>query len=261
MTPQAIQLAARMLWKLWENTGRIPALPEECRPLERSEGYAIQAALADESGQAVIGWKIAATTESGQRHINVNGPIAGRLLQNKVLPPGASIPLGDNHMRVAEAELVFRFGRNLPAKKSPYGLDEVMAAVDAVLPGIEVPDSRYENFCVVGDAQLIAENACAAWFILGTEPSVNWRELDLVSHPVRAYRNGVLAGEGTGAMVLGDPKTALVWIANELSALGLGLRSGDIVTTGTVVTPVRVEPGDAIHCDFGVLGTLGARIV
>ncbi|MDE2342997.1 MAG: fumarylacetoacetate hydrolase family protein [Betaproteobacteria bacterium] len=261
MTPQAIQQAAQTLWTLWENTGRISALPEECRPHGRAEGYAIQAALAAESGQAVLGWKIAATTVSGQRHINVNGPIAGRLLQNKVLPPGASIPLGDNHMRVAEAELVFRFGRDLPSKPEPYGLDEVMAAVDAVLPGIEVPDSRYEDFCVVGDAQLIAENACAAWFVLGNEPFVNWRGLDLVNHPVEAYRNGVLAGEGTGAMVLGDPKTALVWIANELAALGLGLRSGDIVTTGTVVTPVRVEPGDVVHCDFGVLGTLDARIV
>ena len=261
MTPQAIQHAAQLLWTLWENTGRIPALPEDCRPRGRADGYAIQAALAAQSGQGVLGWKIAATTESGQRHINVDGPIAGRLLQNKVLPPDATIPLGDNHMRVAEAELVFRFARDLPPKPTPYSLNEVMAAVDGVLPGIEVPDSRYDDFCVVGDAQLIAENACAAWFILGKGPAIDWREVDLVRHSVRVYRNGILAQEGTGAMVLGDPKIALEWIANELSALGTGLRAGDIVTTGTVVTPVRIEPGDAIHCDFGVLGTLDARIV
>ena len=78
---------------------------------------------------------------------------------------------------------------------------------------------------------------------------------------VKAFRNEVLAGEGTGALVLGDPKTALVWIANELSSVGEGLRAGDIVTTGTVVTPVKVEPGDEVRCDFGVLGTVSVRIV
>ena len=261
MTPHAIRRAGQLLWSHWQGTTRIPALPEDCRPQNRAEGYDIQASLAAQSGQPVIGWKIAATTESGQRHINVNGPIAGRLLQEKVLPPGADIPLGDNHMRVAEAELVFRMARDLPPRPEPYRMDDVMGAVGAVLPGIEVPDSRYEDFCVVGDAQLIAENACAAWFVLGAEPSAVWTGLDLTSHRVTAYRNGVLAGEGTGAMVLGDPKIALAWLANELASLGIGLRAGDIVTTGTVVTPVKIEPGDAIHCDFGVLGTLDARII
>ena len=261
MTPQASHRAAQLLWAHWQHTTRLNALPEDCRPVSRAEGYAIQADMAALSGQPVVGWKIAATTLSGQKHINVDGPIAGRLLRQKVLAPGAAIPLGDNHMRVAEAELVFRFATGLPARATPYTEDEVMAAIDAVLPGIEVPDSRYEDFCVVGDAQLIAENACAAWFVLGEEALTDWHRLDLKSHLVRAYRNGELAGEGTGAMVLGDPKIALVWIANELSALGLGLRPGDIVTTGTVVTPVRVEPGDAIHCDFGVLGELNAHFV
>ena len=261
MTPQASHRAAQLLWEHWQQTTRLHVLPEDCRPASRAEGYAIQADMATLSGQPVVGWKIAATTLSGQKHINVDGPIAGRLLRQKVLAPGAAISLGDNHMRVAEAELVFRFATALPARTAPYAEDEVMAAIDAVLPGIEVPDSRYEDFCVVGDAQLIAENACAAWFVLGEEAFFDWRRLDLKSHGVRAYRNGVLAGEGTGAMVLGDPKIALVWIANELSALGLGLRAGDIVTTGTVVVPVRVEPGDAIRCDFGVLGELDARFV
>jgi 2-keto-4-pentenoate hydratase len=261
MTPQSAHRAAQLLWEHWQHTTRFAALPEDCRPHTRTEGYAIQAAMASLSGQPVMGWKIAATTLSGQKHINVDGPIAGRLLRQKVLAPGAAVSLGDNHMRVAEAELVFRFATDLPPRNTPYEPAEVMDAIDAVLAGIEVPDSRYEDFCVVGDAQLIAENACAAWFVLGEEALTDWHRLDLKTHPVRVFRNGELAGEGIGAMVLGDPKIALVWIANELSALGLGLKAGDVVTTGTVVTPVRVEPGDAIHCDFGELGQLDARFV
>jgi 2-keto-4-pentenoate hydratase len=261
MTPQALNQAASLLWNHWQHTTRLTALPEAYRPKSRMEGYAIQAQLAALSGQATLGWKIAATTLSGQRHINVPGPIAGRLLKDKVLSDGAAVPLGDNHMRVVEAELVFRFGHDLPPRVTPYTELEVMAAIDAVLPGIEIPDSRYEDFCVVGDAQLIAENACAAWFVLGEAADVDWRSIDFKTHAVQAFRNGVLAGEGTGALVLGDPKIALLWIANELSSVGEGLRAGDIVTTGTVVTPVKVEPGDHVRCDFGLLGELSARIV
>ena len=260
MTPHAIHQAAQLLWQHWQHTSRVTQLPESCRPHTREEGYAIQEELAAISNQPVLGWKIAATTVSGQRHINVAGPIAGRLLQEKVLTPGAIIPLGNNHMRVAEAELVFRFAQDLPPRRKPYDVEEVMVAVDAVLPGIEVPDSRFEDFCIVGEAQLIAENACAAWFVLGESANTTWRSLNLVDHAVTAYRNGHLAGEGTGAMVLGDPKMALVWIANELSVLGHGLRAGEIVTTGTIVMPVRIEPGDRVDCDFGVLGRLHVQI-
>jgi len=73
---------------------------------------------------------------------------------------------------------------------------------------------------------------------------------------VRVTRNGVEAAVGRGANVLGDPRTALVWIANELSRHGPGLRAGDLVTTGTCVTPVPAAPGERHVADYGVLGTL-----
>ncbi len=44
---------------------------------------------------------------------------------------------------------------------------DVMAAVDSLHPAIELPDSRNLDFARVGAPQLIADNACAGWFILG----------------------------------------------------------------------------------------------
>src|SRR5487761_2678144 len=67
MTPQALTQAAQLLWNHWQHSTRLAALPEVCRPKSRVEGYAIQAQLAALSGQATLGWKIAATTLSGQR--------------------------------------------------------------------------------------------------------------------------------------------------------------------------------------------------
>ncbi|MGH9854388.1 MAG: 2-keto-4-pentenoate hydratase, partial [Blastocatellia bacterium] len=167
MEQQDIHAAAATLWQNWKQSTRIVELPTHCRPGNRAEAYAIQAELARLSGQATVGWKIAATSLAGQAYIGVNGPIAGRLLAQRVLDGGASISLSGNLMQVAEAEFAFRFGKPLAKRDEPYGMDEVLAAVESLYPAIEIPDSRYHDFARVGAPQLIADNACACWFVLG----------------------------------------------------------------------------------------------
>jgi 2-keto-4-pentenoate hydratase len=259
MTEQDIQFAATTLWRNWQQSLRIPKLPERVRPVDRAEAYAIQARLADLSGQSVAGWKIAATSLAGQSHIRVDGPLAGRLLKERVLENGAVISLRGNLMRVAEAEFAFRFRRDLEKRKQSYSLDEVLSAVESLHAAIEVPDSRYEDYRVVGAPQLIADNACACWFILGPPVEANWREFDLAKHKVDGYRNGELISSGSGANVLGDPRAALAWIADELSQFGDGLLAGQVVTTGTCITPIPVAPGDHVRMDFGAFGSVEAR--
>jgi 2-keto-4-pentenoate hydratase len=259
MTEQDIQSAASLLWRKWGESSRIHELPEHGRPANRAEGYAIQARLADESGQGIIGWKIAATSRAGQAHIRVDGPLAGRLLKERVLKDGATISLNGNLMRVAEAEFAFRFRRDLGKRKEPYDVNEVLDAVESLHTAIEVPDSRYEDYTVVGAPQLIADNACACWFILGAPTKANWREFDLAQHKVEGYRNQRHAASGSGANVLGDPRVALTWIANELIQFGDGLLAGQVVTTGTCLTPIPVEPGDHVRMNFGVFGAVEAR--
>src|SRR5689334_6275093 len=117
-----IQTAASTLWQNWQQSLRIKELPERNRPRDRSAGYAIQAKLADCSGQRVVGWKIAATSTAGQAHIRVDGPLAGRLLQDRVLEDTAAVSLSGNIMRVAEAEFAFRFGRDLEKRKQSYSV-------------------------------------------------------------------------------------------------------------------------------------------
>jgi 2-keto-4-pentenoate hydratase len=259
MTEQEIQSAAALLWRKWEESGRIHELPEHGQPADRAEGYAIQAKLAEVSGQGIIGWKIAATSRAGQAHIRVDGPLAGRLLKERVLKNGATISLNGNLMRVAEAEFAFRFRRDLGKRKDPYSMEEVLDAVESLHTAIEVPDSRYEDYTVVGAPQLIADNACACWFILGAPAEANWRQFDLAQHKVEGYRNLQHAASGRGANVLGDPRIALTWIANELIQFGDGLLAGQVVTTGTCLTPIPVEPGDHVRMDFGVFGSVEAK--
>ena len=249
--------AARMLWDAWSQGARIRSLPEYCRPRDRAAGYAIQAELVRLSGQRVVGWKIAATSIVGQRHINVDAPLAGPLLANRLVGAGSTIDLSGNRMRLAEAEFAFRMAAPLPPGGAPYTIDEVTSATASVHPAIEVPDSRYEDVTAVGAPQLIADAACA-WCATIAESGVShWRDRDLEAHPVVVFKDGQLVAEGRGLNV-GGPLRALTWVANELATQGAGLRAGDLVITGTCVEPVPIAPGERLRVDFGDLGAIEA---
>ena len=254
LSPGQLHAASDFLWRLWSEGWRTDELPQEFRPTTRAEGYAVQALVERRSTKPLFGWKIAATSTAGQAHINVDGPLAGRLLAEKAFSSGAALPFGANHMRVAEAEFAFRFPIGLPRRAYDYTLDEVMAAVGSLLPAIEVPDSRFNDFARVGVPQLIADAACACWFVLGSASDSLWRERDLITHAVNVYRNGEPEASGSGANVLGDPRVALTWLVNELRVYGDGIQPGQFVTTGTCVIPVPIAPGDTIRADFGDLG-------
>jgi 2-keto-4-pentenoate hydratase len=248
--------AETQLYHLWRDGGATDALPAELRPTTREDGYAIQARLEARTAFALYGWKIAATSGAGQAHIGVDGPLAGRLLRERVLEPGAVCALGTNRMRVAELEFAFRIGEALARRPAPWTPDEVLERVAALHLAIEVPDSRFVAFETVGAPQLIADNACAHRFLLGREVSADWRAADLAAHAVEGRVNGGAPVLGAGANVLGHPVVALTWLVNELSGLGLTLQPGQIVITGTCVQPLPIAAGDRVVGDFGAFGTV-----
>ncbi|MDA0229502.1 MAG: fumarylacetoacetate hydrolase family protein [Proteobacteria bacterium] len=251
--------AAALIWQNWRNQSRIDALPESCRPRTLAEGYAAQAELSALSGWQAIGWKIAATSAAGQKHIGVDGPLAGRLLAGKLHESGAELPAAHLHMAVMEAEFVFRLAEDLPARGHDYSPEDVVAATASLHLGIEVPDSRFEDFSVVGAPQLIADNACTEFFVLGAAVPESWRDLDLAGHQVSVAINGKTVAEGTGANVLGDPRRALAWLANDRVTQGAPLRAGEFITTGTCIVPAAIKPGDQVVADFGALGRVNVQ--
>lgn len=125
--------------------------------------------------------------------------------------------------------------------------------MDSLHPAIEIPDSRFADFASAGEAQLIADNACAHLFVLGAATNANWRAMDLVEErPQITLRGQRYLGHGKN--VLGDPRIALAWLANELRGLGIILRAGEVVTTGTCHPPLPIQAGDRFVADFGALG-------
>lgn len=259
LSADAAKQASDILVSHWQKGTTLDALPSDVKPSESSDGYAIQAHILRLTSKPLFGWKIAATSSAGQHHINVTRPLAGRILDERVTRSRERVSLGPNRMQVAELEFVFRIGQTVKPREEPYSTAEAMGMVDGLFLGVEVPDSRYEDFTKVGAAQLIADNACADRFVIGPEVKVDWRVRDLAAHVVKGWKKNdesFAVRAGSGREVLGGPEIALTWIVNELSSHGMELGKGEFVTTGTCVVPIPAKPGDVVVGDYGDFGKM-----
>ncbi len=146
----AIAAASKTLHDHWRAGTKFSGLDDRLRPRDRIEAYAIQAGIEQYSSESLFGWKIAATSEAGQKHINVDGPMAGRILAETVIADGGTASMAGNEMRVTEPEFAFRMRVDLPARAAPYTVQQVLDAVDTLHPAIEIPDSRFADFVSAG---------------------------------------------------------------------------------------------------------------
>ena len=253
--------AAEVIRSCWSEGMTVDYVKGNLWPDTVEEGYAVQALLARLRREPVAGWKIAATAIAGRNHINVDRPMAGRLFQSTCHSNGSDIPFGRNRMAVAEAEFVFTLGTDLPARATPYTEPEVIDSIATLHAGLEFPDSRFSDFTLPGTAGLLADNACAANFVLGDTTGETFDIRTLNDHATALYINDEQVTSGHGRDVLEGPLSAMLWIVNTLNELGQGLEAGQFVTTGVTGKPMPVTAGDHVCADLGVYGTATATLV
>jgi 2-keto-4-pentenoate hydratase len=256
-----IDRAANIIYQCLQKGDAVDYVKSNLWPETMEEGYAVQTAIHQRTAGAIKGWKIAATAVAGRAHINVDRPLAGRLLSSMCFADGAQLPFGSNRMAVAEAEFVFTLGRDMPPRKTEYSTEEVALSIQSLHAGLEFPDSRFVDFTLPGTAGLIADNACAWQFVLGDPTTEMFDPTSLSDHPTSLIINGETATTGKGSDALGGPLTALVWIANTLSQLGIGMQAGQFVTTGVTGLPTPVKRGDTVCANLGKFGSASATLV
>jgi len=249
----AVDQAGRRLWALWRSRQRIGRLPDGLHPRDEAEGYAVQDALVRAAGLPLAGWKIGATNAHARRKLGLPGPVSGRLFAPFVRAAPAALAATDYVAPALEPEFAFRMAADLPPLKRAYGREEVAAGIGALILAIEVVESRWADWAAVGAPGFIADNSAAAGFVAGPEIA-DWRGLDLAAVGVTLALDGREAARGSGADVLGHPLEAMTWLANHLSARGLGLRAGDLVTSGTATPIVPIAPGQSAVAAFEGLG-------
>jgi 2-keto-4-pentenoate hydratase len=237
---------AQRLEDAW--TGRTTMVPlSEAEGLDSAESaYAIQSRWTDlrvALGDRIIGRKIGLTSRAMQEQIKVDEPDYGTLWASRFFAPAggrASMPAEVFIQPRAEGEFAFLIGR--PLTGPHVTPQEVLSATEAIAVSIEVIDSRINDWRI-RLVDTVADNASYGAFTLGP-----WnralRRADLRTLGLLIQHNGVPVVEGVGAAVLGHPARAVAWLANKLNYLGVGLRPGDIVLSGSVGRSIPVRRGD-----------------
>lgn len=253
MTPEAIREGARRLAEARQAARTLDDLPSDCRPDTLADGYAMQKAFIGLWGQPVAGWKVGATAKPVQAMFKIPHPFFGPIFAPDVhLSPASPKAVGQQHLMI-ESEFVLRFARGLGPREKPYSREEIIAAVDAVLPAFEIISPRFPGLPTDNVAAAIADCGVNGGEVLGA-PVKDWTAKELGEQAVVLSVNGRVVMEGSGANVLGNPVNVLEWLVNDMSRQGLALKAGQFVSTGTTTGVTALEVGERAVADFGRFG-------
>lgn len=206
-----------------------------------------------DQGRRVVGRKVGLTAEAVQRQLGVDRPDFGVLFEDMRIADGGTLPASRTLQPKAEAEVAIVMGRDLNDPEATGG--DVLAAAEAAVAAIEIVDSRIADWKITF-ADTIADNGSSAFFVLGSafKPLAG---LDLETCAMALEIDGRQVSQGVGSACLGHPLNAAAWLARTLSAMGEGLKAGDIVLTGALGPMVALTPGDRVRAIVEGLGEVG----
>lgn len=232
-------------------------IPSAVAALSPEQGYALQrlheAALLDAFDGRRVGTKLGGGTLDELAAMGLSGPIRGPILSAFVHKSPVRLPRGEFFIAVVEAEIAVVLARDLGGDGRALSRDEVANAIAAVLPAIEVADSRWSNFKEASAGAILADAGFAgAW--IGGEPVRDWRAIDLAALPVRLLRGSEEIASGRGMRAMGDPLLAVCAALADLARDGEGMKAGEVISTGTCTAPYMARTGDELLADFGPLG-------
>ena len=210
-----------------------------------------------EKGEKVVGKKIGVTSKAVMNMLGVGQPDFGYLLDGMVYNEGESIPMDTLIQPKAEGEIAFLLNKDLMGP----GLTAAdnLAATEGVMACFEIVDSRIQDWKIkIQDT--VADNASCGVFVLG-DKLVDPKKVDLSLCGMVLEKNGEIVVTGAGAATMASPVNAMVWLANTLGRLGIGLNAGDIVLSGALGAMVPVKAGDSLRVTIGGIGGCSVRFV
>jgi 2-keto-4-pentenoate hydratase len=243
---------ADSLFVAWKTGGRAPLPEPEAAPRDLDEATRVQDLLVERLGFPVVGWKVGLSSKGGQAAHGFDRPFMGRLFAQNVAQSPARFPAEIFRQPLMETEIGFRMVRDMPPRAAPYRQEEVLDAVGEAFIGVELADIRYAAPWPFPIPLLTADNGAAAAYVVGALIP-DWRTVDFDAIETALDYNGKrVAGNLTGDMRT-PPVPILVWAANDLSRRGIGLKAGDIVSTGSACTPTFFSPGTETTAHFAGL--------
>lgn len=245
------ELAAR-LWKAERDRMAIPPLVDSFARIDAVDAYEIQLINIRRrlAGAEVVGHKVGLSSPVMQQMMGVDEPDYGHLLSEMRLLEGEAVDARRYCFPRVEVEVGFLLGEDVPGAECTE--QDVLARTEAFVPAIELIDSRIADWRI-SLPDTIADNASSAGFVLGQariDPTkVDPRAIDAV-----LWRDGDRVASGRSDAVLGNPVTAVAWLARKVADFGVRLRAGNIVLPGSCTRALDVGAGQDFHAGFRANG-------
>ncbi|MEU4428411.1 fumarylacetoacetate hydrolase family protein [Actinoplanes sp. NPDC024001] len=259
MTDKEVERRARALYEAREKRLPIAPFTDVDPSLTMDDGYIIQRAFTEllvADGEIIFGYKAGLTSAAMQDMFGVGTPDYGPVMASTIRGDGATVSLDAFIAPKVEAEIVFKLAA--PLAGPGVTLRQARAAIGAAMAGLEIVDSRIENWRIrLADTIADLGSTGAAVFGQAVTPSPN---LDYRLVGMVFSRNGELVATGAGAAALGDPVAVVAWLANVLGEHGITLEAGQVIMTGALHAAVPLNPGDTFTAEFDRLGSITLHV-
>jgi 2-keto-4-pentenoate hydratase len=246
-------IAADLLRDAAKTRTPVAPLTERFVDIDAADAYEIQllnVARRVAESETIEGHKVGLSSKAMQRMLGVHEPDYGHLLSGMFSSDGEVISGSTFLQPRVEIELAFVLGQ--PLVGPGRTIADVARATEYVVPAIEIVDSRIQDWAVrLPDT--IADNASSGGVVLGGLPRrLPDIDVKLTGGVLRA--DGRVLETGASGAVLGNPMTAVAWLANKVAAFGVALEPGHVVLPGSFTKMIAVTSGDAIRAEFEGMG-------
>lgn len=200
----------------------------------------------------VVGYKAGLTNPAVQKRFNTDKPVWGKLYEGMVLQSGASVPAGFGARPLFEADMLVRVkSAAINQAKTPM---DVLAAIDQVIPFIELPDLIVQAPPKLNGAGVAAINVGARLGVAGAPVAVpayraeRYAMLDALRdmRVVVSDSSGAQLAQGKGSDILEHPLNAVVWLAGALAQEGVAMQPGDLISLGSFSPLMPPKAGLAV---------------
>jgi len=202
------------------------------------------------AGERPLGWKVGFGSPAAAAQLDIDRPLVGHLLAGKLVPDGAEVSLDGWAAPALEPEIAVHLARDVPPGAS---WDAVRQAIGGLSAAIELADVDPPPTDV---REILAGNIFHRHVLLGPV-----HEGVAMPGGLRVLLDGseITAADDVTALT-GDTIEVVRLTAELLEACGERLRAGDVVITGSVVTPLAVVAGQTVTVELGTLGRLSVSL-
>ena len=234
----------------FKDNSQISLLSASYPDIEMEDSYRIQEQVVASfvaEGRSIKGYKIGLTSKAMQEMAGSTEPDYSAMLDDMFIFEGAELARSDWADPIVEIELAFVIKETLQGPG--VNVADVIRATDFVLPAIELVDFRVARAPGMDVRDTIADLAAVGGVVLGGNP-VKLEDIDVRNVHGSLLVNGEVREEGMSSAVLGNPLTAVAWLANKLAEFGVSFKPGDVILSGSFVRALPVQAVDEIVASF-----------